>query len=413
MPFLPAPTSGGTRIAAAPVAADQVPSEDPLSQAVTTPAETDRKPNTATGQGDQKGDPPSPPPGTVRVTQPVAREVSDYEEFPGHIVATREAELRARVSGTLTQAYCRPGQVVNLGEPLFKIDPRLYKAALDQADAELERVRARRTLKQNELAGTKTLEANHAVSHDEVHRFEVELLEADASVKVAEAARDVARLNLEFTEVTAPLAGRVSGPVLGQGNVAVADTTRLATIVSLDPVCVAFDVPESINLHLNRLKPEGKIKGERWVALPVMVGLPDEEGFPRRGKIESVETRIDVATGTARWRGAIPNLDGLLMPGLFVRVRLVTSAPHKALLVPEQAVLTDGGRKNVFTVTGQGIVQKRPVKAGPLYNGQRSVEGLQADEWVIIDHLNRIRDGAKVISERVPPPAETSPPPRG
>ena len=236
-----------------------------------------------------------------------------------------------------------------------------------------------------------------------------EFLEANASVKVAEAARDVSRLNLEFTEVRAPFDGRVSGPVLGPGNVVVADTTLLATIVSMDPVCVAFDVPENINLHLNRLRHEGKIKGEAWVGLPVMVGLSDEEGFPRRGKIDSVETRIDVSTGTAHWRAVIPNPDGLLMPGLFVRVRLVTSAPHKALLVPEQAVLTDQGRKNVFTVTGQGIVQKRPVKAGPLYDGLRSVEGLQADEWVVIDHLNRIREGAKVLSERVPPPAESSP----
>jgi RND family efflux transporter MFP subunit len=171
----------------------------------------------------------------------------------------------------------------------------------------------------------------------------------------------------------------------------------------------AFDVDENTVLHLNRLRLEGKIKGEALVGLSVMVGLPDEEGFPRRGKIDSIETRIDVATGTARWRAVIPNPDGLLMPGLFVRVRLVTSAQHKALLVPEQAVLTGGGRNHVFTVTAEGIVQKRPVKAGPLYDGLRSVEGLQADEWVVIDHLNRIREGVKFLSERVPPRAESSP----
>jgi RND family efflux transporter MFP subunit len=175
---------------------------------------------------------------------------------------------------------------------------------------------------------------------------------------------------------------------------------------------VAFDVDERTVLRLNRLRLEGKIKGGARDGLPVMVGLADEEGYPRRGEIDSIETRIDEATGTAHWLAVIPNPDGLLMPGLFVRVRLVTSGPHKALLVPEQAVLTDGGREHVFTVSGQGIVQKRPVNAGPLYDGLRSVDGLQADEWVVIDPPNRIREGAKVLPERVPPPAESSPPVR-
>jgi membrane fusion protein, multidrug efflux system len=411
LPFLPAPASGGPPFAAAPVAAVQAPSGDQPVRAVTTPAQTNPKPNAATTLRDQQGGPPAPapPPGTVRVTQPLVREVSDYEDFPGHIVAAREAELRARVSGTLTKVACRPGQVVKRDERLFAIDPRPYRAALDKADAELERARARQTRWQNELARVKRQVERHAIGQDEADRVEGEFLEADASVKVAVAARDVSRLNLEFTEVRAPFDGRVSGPVLGPGNVVVADTTLLATIISTDPMFVAFDVDERTVLHLNRLRHEVKIKGEPWDGPPVTVGLPDEEGFPRRGKIDSVETRIDVSTGTVRWLAVIPNPDGLLMPGLFVRVRLVTSAPHKALLVPEQALVADQGRKSLFAVTSQGIVQKRPVKIGTLYNGLRSVEGLQADEWVVIDHQNRIRKGAKVLSERVLPPAESSP----
>jgi RND family efflux transporter MFP subunit len=332
LPFLPAPASGGAPFAAAAVAAIQAPSGD--QPAGTTATETDRKPKGETGLGYQKEGPaaPAPPPGTVRVTQPVVRDVNDYEDFAGHIVAAGEAGLKARVSGTLMQVACRPGQMVKRAERLFVIDPRPYRVALDKAEAEHERAVARLKRSQLRLANTKRLQKNHMVSQEETDLFESELLEATASVKVAAAARDASRLNLEFTEVRAPFDGTVSGPVLGQGNVVVADTTRLATIVATDHMLVAFEVNERTVLHLNRLRLEGKIKGDAGVGLPVMVGLPDEEGYPRRGKIDSTETRIDVATGTAHWRALIPNLDGLLIPGLYARVRLVTSAPPQGPL---------------------------------------------------------------------------------
>src|SRR5262249_44267156 len=185
---------------------------------------------------------------------------------------------------------------------LFAIDPRPYRAALDQAEAEHERALARQKRSQIKLAATKRNVERNVVSQAEMDLAESEFLEASASVKVAVAARDASRLNLEFTEVRTPFDGTVSGPVLGPGNVVVADTTLLATIVSTDHMFVAFKVNAGTVLHLNRLRLEGKIKGEALVGLPVMVGLPDEEGYPRRGKIDSMETRIDVATGTAHWR---------------------------------------------------------------------------------------------------------------
>jgi RND family efflux transporter MFP subunit len=411
LPFLPAPASGRAPFAAAAVAAVQAPSGDQPANVVTTATETDRKPNAATGPGDQNGRPaaPAPPSGTVRVTQPLVRDVSEFKgDYGGHIVSAREAGLKARVSGMLVQVTCRPGQVVKRDDRLFVIDPRPYRAALDRAEAEHERALARQKRSQIELENTNRQVERKVISQTEADLFETAFLEATASVKVAVAARDASRLSLEFTEVRAPFDGRVSGPVLGPGNVVVADTTLLATIVSTDPMFVAFNVDQQTVLRLNRLRLEGKLKGEALVGLPVMVGLTDEEGYPRRGKIDSIETRIDVKTGTAQWRAVIPNPDGLLMPGLFVRLRLVTSARHKAVLVPEQAVLTDGGRTSVFAVTSQGIVQKRPVKIGPLHDGLRSVEGLHADDWIVTDHLNRIREGAKVLAEKVPQPAEPS-----
>jgi RND family efflux transporter MFP subunit len=430
LPFLPALASGRPTFAAAPVAAVQVPSRDQPAGSLTTPVQTDRKPNAATAPRDQQAGPKAPaaprdalalwrmvlggraalaaPQEKVRVTQPIVREVSDYEVFVGHIVAAREAALRARVSGTVNQVDCRPGQVVKRGERLFQIDPRPYKVALDKASAELARAMARQKRCQIEMASVKHNRETKVVSQNEVHLFETQLLEADAGVKAAEAAQDDAKLNLNFTDVRAPFDGSISGPVLGLGNTAVADTTLLATIVSTDHMLVAFDVDERTVLHLNRLSRESKFNGGELVGLPVMIALSDEQDFPRRGKIESVETRIDAATGTAHWRALIPDPDRLLIPGLFVRVRLVTSAPHKGLMVPEQAMRGDGGQSFVFTVTDQGIVQKRPVKTRAVYTGLWSVEGLQADEWVAIDHLNRIKEGAKVVSERVPPPAEPS-----
>jgi bla regulator protein blaR1 len=540
LPFLPVAAWGEAPVARAVAAAAEASAQDQAAKAEHVPAEKLEKANDAPPLGDQKeGPPPAPPLSKVRVAQPVVREVSDFRVLQGKIVASRQVELRPRVSGALLGVNCRPGQMVKQGERLFTIDPRPYKAELDKAQAELERARSQRKRCQIELAQAKKLAEHNGVGPAEVELFEGKLVEADATVRVAEAAVASCALKLEFTEVTAPFSGTISGPVLGPGNVAVADTTQLATIVSIDSVSVAFDVDERTILSLNRLKlrkasaapqrpgenaekganaqvraerteiqdeelqariedelridpdivsysdriataranldrhlairksaarskadalgkrmqdeieklrakqeatrvvkyseilkrlrgvatgvGERQNEGEAWAGPTVAVGLSDEEGFPHRGTIESMDVSINRPTGSASWRASIPNGDGLLLPGMFVRVRLMIRPAYQGLLVPSYAVFLHDGRTCVFVVTDQNIVLRRLVRTtGALHEGGlRLVEGIKADEWVVVAQLTSpgeemvpwpagIKEGQKVLAEKGPIPVESS-----
>jgi RND family efflux transporter MFP subunit len=353
--------------------------------------------------------PATPSPPKVRVSQPLVREVSDYVVFSGQVDAPVRVELRPRVGGMLDKVLCQPGQEVKKGDLLFVVDPRPYQAELDRAEAEVARARARRKRWQNDRTRVKELAKNHSVGEAEVNRVESELLEADASLKAAQAACDRARLNLQFTLVSAPIAGTILGPVLAAGNVAVADRTPLATLVSLDPMYVYFDVDQQTVLNINRLRRDGKLKGERDASLRVQVGLEDEENFPRPGQVPTLNFPFDPKTGRARWRAVIPNPDRLLLPGMSARVKVVTSASHKALLVTDpipreldQHVMS----WNLYVVTDQNLVEGREVTPGLLYGGLRVMKaGLKAGEWVVID---RVKEGTKVIPERVPMPGEST-----
>jgi multidrug efflux system membrane fusion protein len=315
------------------------------------------------------------------------------------------------VSGTVVAVLCRTGQEVPAGAPLFELDSRSFKAELDKAQAECERATARRNRKKTEFETTERLAAAKSISRQELNLFESELAEAQASLKAAEATREVARINLEFTRVTAPFAGTITGPVLSSGNVANADTTPLATLIAVDPVHVEFHVDQTTILLLNRQRREGKLPPQ----LQVQVGLRGEEGYPLQARLEFTDIRLNPANGTARWRAEVANPDRVLLPGMGVTVRLTISPPYNALLIPRSAWVTDTRRNFVSVLTRDHAFEDREIKTGLVQDdGLVPVtEGLRADDWVVLDYQawRQIAQREKIVPEKVtmPPALETGP----
>jgi RND family efflux transporter MFP subunit len=359
--------------------------------------------NDAPGQEVTKDDGPSPISALtkVQVSHPLSREITDHLDYMGSIQAGREVVLRPRVSGTIVAVLCRTGQAVPAGAPLFELDSRSFKAELDKAEAECERATARRNRKKTEFENTERLAATKSISRQELNLFESELAEVQASLKAAEAAREVARINLEFTRVTAPFAGTITGPVLSTGDVANSDTTPLATLIAIDPVHVEFNVGQTTILRLNRQRREGKLPPD----LQVHVGLPSEEGYPLQARLEFTDIRLNPANGAARWRAEIANPDRVLLPGMGVTVRLTIRPPYKALLIPRSAWVTDSGRTIVSVLTQDHAFKDREVKTGLVQDdGLVPVtEGLRAVDWVVLDRLawRQMPEPEKAVPETV------------
>jgi multidrug efflux system membrane fusion protein len=344
----------------------------------------------------------------VPVIRPIRRQLTRHEDFTGRIEAAQTVDVRARATGNIEKIHFKGGMMVKKGDLLLEIDPRSDQAECDRAMANLAQAKAHFTRLEADFKRAAELLRQRAVSQEEYERAAGELAEAQAALQAAQAALNLANLALEHTRVFAPVAGRISDRLLGVGSLATANTTSLATIDSVDPICVAFDVDERTFLKLRR--SPSRRDGEP--GLPVLVQLTDEKDFPHKSKVESADTRIDPATGTACWRALLPNPDGLLMPGMFARVRLVTSDPHEALLVPERVLCSGQGQKLVFIVTDQNVVQRRDVIVGELEDdGMRVVEqGLAADDWVIEKGLQQVAPGMPVKPQKSPPAISPSSP---
>ncbi|MDB6093096.1 MAG: rane protein [Verrucomicrobia bacterium] len=329
----------------------------------------------------------------------------DQRELLGRVEAKESVEIRPRVSGHIEEVRLQAGQQVNAGDILFVIDPRWYQAQLDLTSAQVESAKIRVAIAGREARRSEGLLAEHAISVEEADVRSTRLAEARAELLAAEAQLATARLDLQHTEVRAPISGQVSRATVTAGNLvsgAPGAATLLTTIVSTGDIFVYADVDEATVLSFNRIQREGRLVLENG-HVPVDMALSDETGFPHHGYVESSDNRLDPQTGTLVVRLVFSNADGRLVPGLSAKVRLPVSAPQKALLVSERAIGTDQSQKFVLTVADDNTVGYRAVKLGPLVDGQRIVrDGLHAGERIIVNGLQRARPGMTVVAEYAP-----------
>jgi RND family efflux transporter MFP subunit len=346
----------------------------------------------------------------VTVSQPVERDVVEWDEYTGRLEAVESVEVRPRVSGYLQSVHFTDGSIVKKGALLFVIDPRPYRAELNRAKATLQQAMARYERTQKDFARAQQLVKSRAISEEEVDTRAADQREARESVEAARAALEVAQLNVEFTEVRAPISGRISRQFVTPGNLingGTAESTLLTTIVSLDPMYCYFEADERSYLKYVHLSRTGERPSSRQVRNPAQLALANETGFPHQGYIDFVDNRLDPNTGTMTGRAVFPNPELALTPGLFARVRIPGSGKYTALLVPDEAVGTDQTQRFVFVIDDWNSVEYRKVELGPIIDGLRVIRGgLKPQEWVIVNGVQRVRPGAKVDPERQTLPGE-------
>ncbi len=354
---------------------------------------------TGCGKQDSKT---APAPPVVSVVQPIAREVIEWDEYIGRLESPETVEIRARVSGYLDKVHFKEGKEVKKGDLLFTIDPRPYRAEHDRADAEHQRAMSQSELAKNDAERAARLIATKAISVEDADTKTQTYTAAQAAVKSAKAAADLAKLNLEFTEIRAPIDGRISSALVTEGNlvsggVSGAGATLLTTLVSLDPLYCYGSADEHAILKYIRLSKEGTRVSARYQEIPAEMALADETGFPHKGYMDFVDNRVDPNTGTLRARGVFPNADHSLSPGFFARLRIPGSGKYPALLIPDRALGSDQAQKFVYVVNAEKKVEFRPVKTGPMIDGLRVVNaGLKAGELIIVEGLMRVRPGVVV-----------------
>ncbi|HKA73692.1 MAG TPA: efflux RND transporter periplasmic adaptor subunit [Xanthobacteraceae bacterium] len=344
----------------------------------------------------------APPPPSVTVAHPVQKVITEWDEFTGRFAAVESVEVRARVSGFIDSVHFKEGQIVKQGDLLFIIDPRPYRNAVDQAKADVERAKARLEIASLDVQRAAPLVRSQSVTEREFDTRRSTERDAAAQVASAEAARKQAELNLEWTEVRAPISGRISDKRVDPGNLitgGATGATLLTLIVSIDPIHFVFDGAEADFLRYLRLAAAGTRASSRDVQNPVLVRLADETDYKHQGRMNFVDNALNPRTGTIRGRAVFDNKDGFLTPGFFGRLRLF-GGEHEALLLPDSAILSDQSRRIVFTVAEDGTVGTNLVELGPIVDGLRVIRsGIVSTDRIVIEGLQRARPGQKVTPE--------------
>jgi multidrug efflux system membrane fusion protein len=338
----------------------------------------------------------------VTVSLPVQQKITEWDEYTGRFVAVKTVEIRARVSGFIDSIHFKDGQIIKQGDLLFIIDPRPYRLAVEQATADRDRARAKLAIATHDVERATPLVRSQSVTEREFDTRKSTQEDASAAVMSADAALKQAQLNLEWTEVRAPIAGRISDRRVDAGNLIAggqSGATLLTSIVSIDPIHFVFDGSEADFIHYLRLAAAGERPSSRDVQNPVAVRLADESDYKHLGRMDFVDNVVNAKTGTIRGRAIFDNKDGLLTPGFFGRVRLF-GGEHDALLLPDSAIASDQSNKIVFTVAADDTVGVKRVELGPLAHGLRVIRsGLNAGDRVVIEGLARARPGQKVKAE--------------
>jgi len=353
---------------------------------------------------ERRGGAHQPPPPQVTVAPVERKEIIEWSEFTGRTEPVESVEVRPRVSGYIQAVKFQSGQLVTKGEVLFVIDPRWHQAEFDRLEAQAERAQVLSDNAKRESDRTGQLLTNRAISTEEADARVARFQEAKAALLAAQAARDSAKLDLEYTQVRAPINGRVSRALLTEGNYVsglAGSATMLTTIVSVDPVYVYADVDEGTLLRFNALAHEKKLETDGSGRIPVELQLEDESEYSHHGYIESFNNRLDANTGSILLRAVFPSDDGRIVPGLFARIRIPMSERRPELLVEERAIGTDQAQKYVLTLTRTNTVAYQSVKLGPAIEGKRIVRaGLLGDEQIVVNGLQRVRPGMPVAPQQ-------------